>query len=53
MVEIPTLLIFWSLVANAISLRKALDWASLRRSVMKDSYLDTKPQAKHIEFGIW
>jgi hypothetical protein len=52
MVESPTLHIFWSLVANGISLRKTLDWTSLTRSEMKDSYLDTQPQAKHIEFGI-
>ena len=53
MVESPTLHIFGSLVTNATYWRKALDWASLIRNVMKDSCLDTQPLAKHIEFGIW
>jgi hypothetical protein len=52
-VEVLTLHIFGYLVANAIYQRKALDWASLTRNVMKDSCLDTQPLAKHIEFGIW
>ena len=34
-------------------LKKDTRLASLRRSVMKDSYLDTPLQAKHIECGIW
>ena len=53
MVGSPTLHIFGFLVANAISWRKAQDWATLTRNVMKDSYLAIPPQAKHIEFRIW
>lgn len=53
MEESPTLHTIEYLDVNAIFSRKAQDLASLTRNMMKGSYLDIPPLARHIEFGIW
>jgi hypothetical protein len=49
----PNIAYFWVFGCKCYILKKGTRLGKFEKNMMKDSYLVTPLQAKHIEFGIW